>query len=477
MKRILEIWVIFTVVLIGCTGANDIVDRDEPRVYAGFIEAEELTVAADIGGRVMALRSEIGAEVESGDIVVKLDDRISRAEVQRAEAGLSAAEARLTLAHKGPTASELAAADARLAQAEAAEAGACQAWEDAQAILASPQELDRRIALTAAKRDAASARVATAEALKDAAEIGLEQFDDAREILADLPERIVIFDGGFADLPVDLPQEILDLLAESPPPDGTYRIGDKEVVVDEGHLTIYRYLQPYLPVEAHFIPNRYWQAWVGLNTAQAAYEGVERALALLYRLRANPTQLQARVDETRYQCRQSEAQVEVARAEVDALRSGATAEEIAALRAQIMRAEAELAKSRLQLEKTVLRAPANGIVLEQTLEAGELATPGAPLMIIGDLDLVYLTLYLPLSELARIRLGQQVAVRSEGLPDRVFQGEVSAVGQEAEFPPQSVPQPDERQALVFSVRVRIPNADHALRPGAYVEAVFEAGKP
>ncbi|MGC9467839.1 MAG: HlyD family secretion protein [Anaerolineae bacterium] len=447
-------------------------DDQNALTSSGFIEVEEITVSNDVGGRITELASRIGNKVENGTLLVRLDSRIPEARLREAQAKVGEAEAQLALARQGASESEIQAAMARWKQAKAQATGACQAWEDMKAILDSPQELDRRIAVTSAQLRAAEAGLARAEAAKEIAEIALGQFEDAREKLAEMPDKVVICNGNCDELRNDLPEPIRDFLTDHPPPEGTYRFGDYEIAIGPGTLTVYRYISASLPVEAHFVPNRYWQAWISLDTAKASYEGLQHVLGRLYELRANPTDVEAEVARAAYRCRQAEARTQVAEAEADALRRGPTSAEIAAVEAQLALAKAELAQRKLTLDKYTLHAPVSGLVLERPLQEGELAAPDTALIVVGDLDVVYLTLYLPASDLGRVFLGQSVSVRVDSVPDRDFEGEVIALGQEAEFPPQAVPQPDERATLVFSVRVQVPNPDHLLKPGIYAEAVF-----
>lgn len=446
-----------------------------PLAASGFIEADKLNVAPQIGGRVVTLTAEIGAEVVAGAPLVYLDARIVQAQVALAEGRVAEAQARLDMARQGVTEAEIRGAEAQRAQAEAARIGACQAWADARAILADPQALNRQIAVAQAQLRAADAARTIADTYKDRAEIGVDQFEDGKAQLADLPDKVLVYEGGIDNLPFDLPQEILDFLQDNPPPSGTYRIGDTEIVLDGTRVTIYHYLNVALPLEAHFAPNYYWQAWVGVNTAQAGYDGTRSLLNLLYQMRDHPTQILAQVDRAAAQCRQAEAQEAMAQAQVDGLRQGATAQEIAALEALYRQALAELEQAQVALRQQTLVAPVNGIVLDRPLEEGELAGPGAPLYMLADLDAVYLTLYLPVQDLGRVALGDAVAVTVDSFPGEDFAGMVTFIGMEAEFPPQNVPQPEDRATLVFAVHVRVANPAHRLKPGMLAEATFSNG--
>ncbi|MCX7856177.1 MAG: biotin/lipoyl-binding protein, partial [Anaerolineae bacterium] len=62
---------------------------------SGFIEAEEVSVAAEVGGRIAEVLVAEGDMVEAGQVLVRLDDRIAHAQVAVAQAGVEVAQAGL----------------------------------------------------------------------------------------------------------------------------------------------------------------------------------------------------------------------------------------------------------------------------------------------------------------------------------------------------------------------------------------------
>lgn len=470
-------WLIVLSILLllasACDATPEATEESGPLEATGYIEAEEIAIAPEVGGRIVAILADVQDEVEIGTTLVQLDARIAQAQVAMAEAKVAEMQAKLDLARNATTEQDLRIAEATFAQAQAGRIGACQAWTDTLAILEDPQELDRQIAVTHARLRAAEAGRNTADAYKDVAEIGVGLFEDGRRIIDNLPDKYLVYDGPISDAPLDLPQEILDFLEDNPPPDGTYNLGDTEITISDGNVTVRQNINVSLPVDAHFAPNRYWQAWVGLNTAQTAYDGLKNVLYWMITMRDNPTQIKAQVDEAAARCRQAKAQETMAQTKVDGLRNGATQEEIATLEAMHQQSLAELAQAYLTLEQQTLTAPAQGIILERTLEPGELAAPDVPLLVLADIDVVHLTLYLPSRDLGRVSLGQSILIRIGSFPERIFEGEVAYVGKEAEFPPSNVPQPEERATLIFAVRVRIQNPEHLLKPGVLADATFQ----
>ncbi len=397
---------------------------------SGFIEAEEVSIAPELGGRVVGLLVDEGDEVKAGQVLVRLDGTLLEAQIEVAQAALDVAEAGLAQARAGARPEQIRQAEAALAQAEAARDGAYQSWQDALAIRDNPQELDAQIAQARAQVAAAEAGLAQATALKDAAEIGDDAYWDGMEALAEAQEE----------------------LNKIPEP--------------------YRPTMPGMQLDVHLIPNAYWKSWVGVNTAQAGLDGARAALSDLYAIRDNPQELNGQVDALEAQYKTAEAAVHQAQAQVDALRAGATEEEIAAVEAQVEQAQTALDSLMVYRDKLIIAAPAGGLVLECSTHEGELATPGATLLTLGDLDEVTLTIYVPEDRLGQVHIGQQVEVQVDSFPERIFAGTVVAIAHEAEFTPRNVQTQEERVNMVFAVDVLIPNPDHALKPGLPADATI-----
>lgn len=90
-------------------------------VAPGLVEAqgERVSLGFEVAGRIRELPVAEGDTVAEGQVLCRLDDRVARARVARAEAGLAAATARRDLATRGARPDELRAADADAAAAVA----------------------------------------------------------------------------------------------------------------------------------------------------------------------------------------------------------------------------------------------------------------------------------------------------------------------------------------------------------------------
>jgi len=397
---------------------------------SGFIEAEEVSVAPEWGGRVLELLVDEGNEVESEQVLARLDTALLEAQIEAARAALDMAQARLDRVEAGARVEQIQQAKAGLAQAEAARDGAYQAWQDTIAIRDNPQELNARIIQAQAQVNASESALNQAVAMKDAAVIAHDSYWNAKEMLNEAEEK----------------------LNEIPEP--------------------YRPSLPGLSLDTNLIPNQYWKAWVGVNSAGAAYDGARAALNDLYAMRNNPQELNKQVDAAEAQYRAAEAAVQQAQAQLDAVQSGATKEEIAVVKAQVEQAQAALDALMTMRDKLTITAPVGGLVLECNIHEGELSAPGGTLLTLGDLDKVTLTVYVPEDELGSVKIGQQVEVQVDSFPEQTFTGKVIDIASEAEFTPRNVQTQEERVNMVFAVDVQIPNSDHVLKPGVPADAVI-----
>jgi HlyD family secretion protein len=149
-------------------------------------------------------------------------------------------------------------------------------------------------------------------------------------------------------------------------------------------------------------------------------------------------------------------------------------EQIAAMRVQrrsagydVASGEARVAQIRDRIRRSQVRNPVAGTVLATYAELGEFVQPGQPLYKIANLDSMVLRAYVTEPQLAQVRIGQQVEVTIDVGRDarRTLPGTVTWVSAEAEFTPTPIQTREERADLVYAVKVRVPNADGAVKIG------------
>lgn len=168
------------------------------------------------------------------------------------------------------------------------------------------------------------------------------------------------------------------------------------------------------------------------------------------------------------------AQLRASQEALSRLRAGSRTEEKEGARARVAAAEAHIAQLEQQLKDAVIQSPVNGIVTEKVAEKGELLQPGAPVGEVTNLADAWLTVYLPETDLGRIRIGQPAEVTTDGGQKRT--GKVSFVASQAEFTPKNVQTRDERVKLVYKVKIALENGDGLFKPGMPAEASLQAAQ-
>ena len=379
---------------------------------SGTIEGEEVSVTAEVGGRIEALLADEGDEVEAGTVLVRLDEALLKAQVSQAQAALETAEAKLAQVQAGARPEEIAAAQAALAEAQAVQGGAYRAWQNALEARDDPQQLEAQISQA-----------------RTEVELAQVELDQARTALAEaevMRDHYQLFQAG-----------------------------------DENKTT---YLASLKQVEA---------AQANVQAAEAVVKGAQVQLEHLLAMKEKPLVLNAQVNAAWAEYQTAQAAVEMAQAGLEALEAGPTEEEVAVAQAEVARAKAALGVLEVQLEKLTLRSPTGGLVTGRTVQVGEMAVPGASLMTVADLDEVTLTVYIPEDEIGRVKVGQAAEVSVDSFPGKVFEGRVSYIASEAEFTPKNVQTKEERVNMVFAVKVKAPNPEHQLKPGMPADAVIK----
>jgi multidrug resistance efflux pump len=420
---------------------------------SGVIEVEEIEIAAEVGGRVVHLEVDEGDIVSEGQLLIQLDDALARAQLDQALAAAEAARAAYAKALAGPTEEELAQATATLSQTLAARDAALLVWQAAQAVVENPQQVIAQYHAAQGLKEAAEAQATST------AQIGYTMKENARLLWynsanalrdAQAAYSLIYWHNREAEKERELTQEEIEAEAAA-----WRRVEDAERLMKIGEMNYY--LAETLETQNNAI------AQANVNTAK-------RLVSDLGWMVNEPLSIQAQAAQAEAQYRQAEAAVRVAQATLDRVRAGASAADLAVLRAQLHQAEAAVQLARLQLERTTLRAPVSGLVLTRSIHEGELAVPGVPLLTIGDLDTVRLTLYIPENRYGLVRLGQTVHITVDSFPGETFLGEVVYISPQAEFTPKDVQTQAERVHLVYAVRVRVPNPEHRLKPGMPADA-------
>jgi len=164
--------------------------------------------------------------------------------------------------------------------------------------------------------------------------------------------------------------------------------------------------------------------------ASAAHRGIEQARsAHLGEVGAVATTL---VDADDAAARVATAQASAATARYQSLAKGTRVEQIDEAAAALLAAQAELEAARVALDQTLLRAPADGIVLRRTAEVGDLVTLTNPqvIMTVADLSKLEIRAEIDEAEVAQVAPGQLLYATAEAFGDRRFPLHVTRITHE-----------------------------------------------
>lgn len=105
--------------------------------------------------------------------------------------------------------------------------------------------------------------------------------------------------------------------------------------------------------------------------------------------------------------------------------------------AQVQVYKASLDRAQDQLEKTTIRAPMSGVITKLNSEAGEnvvigtMNAPGTVIMVISDLSAIEIEAEVDETDIASVKVGQDVKISLDAFPDTTFVGRVTEVGNSA----------------------------------------------
>lgn len=410
---------------------------------SGTVEAETISLAPELSGRIVELVVDEGQAVKTGEILFRLDDSLLQSQRERAVAASGTVQANAAVAETG-----VASAEAALKTAEAA-------LEAAQAA-ALAERLPIQQALDDLTINAAAAR---GEAARNVA-------------LANRAERDTVY---MLDN-----YTVSSLQKDLTPAEG---IALTKKILDEARAAF----EPYRSLSQS--NERRIELKEELDEAQSEYDSAVRRIELSAALEAAQSRLRKAEDdlaklqdgpnpqdvailEARLAAidaipKQAQAALEAARVGVDTALS-----RLDAANAAIAQAQAELNLIDLQLKKLFVASPIDGVILTRIANLAEIVQIGAPVVTVGNLSELKITVYLPEYRYGEVNLGQKVRVTEDSFPGQVFSASVIAISDQAEFTPRNVQTEEGRRNTVFAIELLIENPDGKLKPGMPADVDF-----
>ncbi|MBU4203089.1 MAG: efflux RND transporter periplasmic adaptor subunit [Acidobacteria bacterium] len=145
------------------------------------------------------------------------------------------------------------------------------------------------------------------------------------------------------------------------------------------------------------------------------------------------------------------------------IESGAKKDEIMAATKRLTQAEIDLQKSRLQLDRTIIRAPFDGIVTAITISSREHLSAGQELFTLVNISRIQVHAKVLESEIRKMKVGREVDLKFSAYPEKVFKGRVKAIS--------PLVDPAKRTCDVI---IDVGNSEEEIKPGMHAEVEIAA---
>lgn len=186
------------------------------------------------------------------------------------------------------------------------------------------------------------------------------------------------------------------------------------------------------------------QAEALLNQRISERQFAEEEFSRTEKLATNGHVTQEQVDHARTILATADAGVAAASAGIDLAAATIAAAQASVERLQSVRADADLA------------APHDGRVQYVLAKTGEIVGAGGKVVTLTDLTDIYMTIFLPARDAGLLEIGSEARIILDPIPEYVIPANVTFVASTAQFTPKSVETVDERDQLMFRVKLSIP---------------------
>lgn len=467
MKLFLGLLIAAAVLVTGC---DVLMPETEDGIKAsGVVEAEEISVSAEIGGTIVEMNVGEGCLVEAGDLLFRIEGDLLDAQFSQAKAALETAQASHDTALAGLSAAEAGLESAHV-NLEIARIG-----YQLQVMVSRGEEFSTRVdAWNVDIPDEFEVPVwyfdksEVIEAAQLVVDAALDSYNDELSILEEVRDDVSNRDIRDAEARLAKAQAAF-LVAEA--------LKDREVANDERDRI------------EDYVDTIYDDAKEELESAQSSYEsllseaGAEDLLEARARVRVAYERYQIALDNLYAKMIGDESlQVDAAGLSVTMAQTMVAQAEAAVAQAQagvvqaekgINQAQTNIDLMETQLAKLFVTAPAGGTVLTVTAEEGEIAQPGMPVITIGQLDNLTITVYVLEDRYGKINLGDKVDVDVDSFPGETFRAEVTRIADRAEYTPRNVQTEEERRTTVFAIELSVIDPDGKLKPGMPADVSFD----
>lgn len=185
----------------------------------------------------------------------------------------------------------------------------------------------------------------------------------------------------------------------------------------------------------------------------------------------------------------AETQLQVSKQQYEVVTKGARAEDIAALEAQVKQADSTIQAVQAQIRQaqggvsevqtyiddTTITAPSDGTITQLNVEAGEVISPGMPLLVITNTTSPWVECNVKETDLSKVKLNGEVSVKLSAYPNEKFKGKIVRINEKPDFAVKRATNDNgEFDVLSYGVKVELTEINKQLHPG--MTAIVDFGK-
>lgn len=419
---------------------------------------ELVKIGSQITGRIKRLYADVGSQVKAGQVIAELDLPDIKAQLDQAESTLAQARTRLLQQQSGydlqktQSATGVAQAQENLnsGQAKLQSALASANLQNTQ----TPTDIRRAETALSVTRAALSTAQATLKQTQASAnlQIGTAQ-EQLRQAQANADNSAInlkrqqdLLAKGF------VAQSVVDTA------EATDKVNQSQVAAAQQNVQLVR---EKVTADVQTARDQVTQAEQNIAAAQAALEAA----------RAETNQNVVRssdVNDARAQVKQLQAALRSAQsATVNVLLKQ---QDIQQAQEAVRVAQAQVDYAHAQYDKTFIRSPITGTVLQLAAQQGETLAAGlsAPtLIVVANLNALQVDVYVDETDIGKIRLGQEADVKVDAFPKKTFRGNVTKIASGSTI---------QQGVVTYDVTVAITDKKHQLKPDMTASVTVQTGK-
>jgi RND family efflux transporter MFP subunit len=418
----------------------------------------QVKIGSQITGVIKRLYADVGTHVNAGQIIAELDLPDIEAQLKQAQDNLAAAQTKYQQQISGKAmeqtqtsgAVQQSQAAVRSAQAKLAAAEAASRMQTAQ----TPTSIKRAETALAAAKAALSTAQATQKQTQAGANLQIataqEQLTQAKanetNSALNLERNQQLLAKGFvAKSVVDAAQ-------------ATETVNSSLVSSAQQNLQL---VKDKVAADVQTANDQVTQAQQNVQSAQAA---LVAAKAGTYQ----DAQMLAQVNDARAQVNQAKTNLLVAEGNV--AQNVLKDQDIAQAKSAMEAAQQQVNYYRAQVNKTFIRSPISGTVLQLASQQGETLAAGlsAPtLIIVADLNRLQVDAFVDETDIGKVKLGQEASMVVDAFPKKTFRGHITKIASGSTI---------QQGVVTYDVTISISDSKHRLKPDMTTEVTINTGK-